>query len=168
MLPHRPPDNTYGTPTSLPWAINFGDGIPRHPTQLYEVAFLLLLIPILFRVLQRIVLNRIVILSGARSSQREVLAQSKDSAFADGTSGPARNPVLDTRDSGLGTSPGDAFKLFMVSYVSFRLLCDFIKPYPRLFLGLGGIQWACVLVLLYYFPDITRWLRPTIKAAAPA
>ncbi len=22
-------DNTYGTPTTLPWAINFGDGIPR-------------------------------------------------------------------------------------------------------------------------------------------
>ena len=25
-----------GTPSSLPWAIDFGDGIPRHPTQLYE------------------------------------------------------------------------------------------------------------------------------------
>ena len=33
-------DDTYGTPTSLPWAINFGDGIPRHPTQLYEILFL--------------------------------------------------------------------------------------------------------------------------------
>ncbi|MBS0367961.1 MAG: prolipoprotein diacylglyceryl transferase [Proteobacteria bacterium] len=32
-------DGTYGIPTSLPWAINFGDGIPRHPTQLYEIAF---------------------------------------------------------------------------------------------------------------------------------
>ena len=31
-------DNTYGTPTTLPWAVNFGDGIPRHPTQLYEIA----------------------------------------------------------------------------------------------------------------------------------
>ena len=30
------PDRTYGTPSSLPWAVNFGDGIPRHPTQLYE------------------------------------------------------------------------------------------------------------------------------------
>ena len=28
--------------TTLPWAVNFGDG-PRHPTQLYEIAFLLLL-----------------------------------------------------------------------------------------------------------------------------
>lgn len=36
------PDHTYGTFTNLPWAINFGDG-PRHPTQLYEIAFLALL-----------------------------------------------------------------------------------------------------------------------------
>ncbi|UZE49621.1 prolipoprotein diacylglyceryl transferase [Rhodopseudomonas sp. P2A-2r] len=29
-------DFTYGTPTSLPWAHDFGDGILRHPVQLYE------------------------------------------------------------------------------------------------------------------------------------
>jgi len=29
-------DMTYGTPTALPWGIDFGDGIPRHPVQLYE------------------------------------------------------------------------------------------------------------------------------------
>ncbi len=29
----------YGTPTSLPWGIVFADGIPRHPTQLYEALF---------------------------------------------------------------------------------------------------------------------------------
>jgi len=34
-------DDTYGEPTSLPWGIDFGDGVPRHPTQLYEIAFLL-------------------------------------------------------------------------------------------------------------------------------
>lgn len=33
-------DHTYGNPTSLPWAIDFGDGMRRHPTQLYEIAFL--------------------------------------------------------------------------------------------------------------------------------
>jgi len=36
-------DHTYGTPTSLPWAVDFGDGLPRHPTQLYEIAFLIVL-----------------------------------------------------------------------------------------------------------------------------
>ena len=29
-------DFTYGTPTSLPWGHDFGDGLPRHPVQLYE------------------------------------------------------------------------------------------------------------------------------------
>lgn len=32
-------DGTFGNPSDLPWAIDFGDGIPRHPTQLYEIAF---------------------------------------------------------------------------------------------------------------------------------
>ena len=36
------PDNTYGTPTSLPWGYDFGDGIPRHPVQLYESALMAL------------------------------------------------------------------------------------------------------------------------------
>ena len=31
-------DFTYGTPTELPWAHDFGDGIARHPVQLYESA----------------------------------------------------------------------------------------------------------------------------------
>lgn len=29
-------DKTYGTPTSLPWGVAMGDGIARHPVQLYE------------------------------------------------------------------------------------------------------------------------------------
>lgn len=29
-------DETFGTPTALPWGHNFGDGIARHPVQLYE------------------------------------------------------------------------------------------------------------------------------------
>lgn len=33
------PDATYGTPTALPWGVDFGDGIARHPTQLYEIVF---------------------------------------------------------------------------------------------------------------------------------
>lgn len=36
-------DHTYGTPTSLAWGVDFGDGIARHPTQLYEIVFLALL-----------------------------------------------------------------------------------------------------------------------------
>jgi prolipoprotein diacylglyceryltransferase len=29
-------DFTYGTPTAMPWGVDFGDGIHRHPVQLYE------------------------------------------------------------------------------------------------------------------------------------
>ena len=36
-------DMTAGLPSSLPWAIEQGDGVPRHPTSLYEILFLLLL-----------------------------------------------------------------------------------------------------------------------------
>ncbi len=32
-------DGTFGVPTDLPWGIDFGDGVPRHPTQLYEILF---------------------------------------------------------------------------------------------------------------------------------
>ncbi len=32
------PDYTYGIATDLPWGVDFGDGIPRHPVQLYESA----------------------------------------------------------------------------------------------------------------------------------
>ena len=165
-------DNTYGTPTSLPWAINFGDGIPRHPTQLYEIAFLLALIPPLYAVLKRIVMRKeTIILSGAATKRSAVAAQSK-ACPEQPTAGRAPNGdpyPLGARYSVLATPrflPGDAFKLFMVAYMTFRLLCDFIKPYPRLFLGLGGIQWACVLTLLYYSPDIARWLRTTPTRSA--
>jgi phosphatidylglycerol:prolipoprotein diacylglycerol transferase len=29
----------FGAPTGLPWGVDFGDGVARHPTQLYEAAF---------------------------------------------------------------------------------------------------------------------------------
>jgi phosphatidylglycerol:prolipoprotein diacylglycerol transferase len=34
-------DGTFGVATALPWGIDFGDGVARHPTQLYEIAFVL-------------------------------------------------------------------------------------------------------------------------------
>ncbi len=40
-------DETYGNPTTLPWGVDFGDGIPRHPTQLYDIAFALVLLVLL-------------------------------------------------------------------------------------------------------------------------
>jgi len=104
-------DHTAGIATSLPWGVNFGDGVPRHPTQLYEIAFALLLAAF--------------IIAFSRRAHRE----------------------------------GDLFKLFMVGYFAFRLGVDFIKPEVRVLAGLSSIQWACIFVLLYYAPDVLRWLR---------
>lgn len=41
-------DRTYGVATSLPWGVDFGDSIARHPTQLYESAVVLVLAGTLF------------------------------------------------------------------------------------------------------------------------
>ena len=41
-------DHTYGNPTALPWGVDFGDGVARHPTQLYEIAFLLALMVLIY------------------------------------------------------------------------------------------------------------------------
>ena len=35
-------DGTFGLPTGLPWGVDFGDGVSRHPTQLYESLLALL------------------------------------------------------------------------------------------------------------------------------
>jgi phosphatidylglycerol:prolipoprotein diacylglycerol transferase len=104
-------DNTYGLPTSLPWGVDFGDGVRRHPTQLYECVFLLALVPVLYGVMRRI---------SAGSTWFQ---------------------------------PGDAFGILMVAYLSFRLLCDSIKPYVHVALGLCSIQWVCIAMLLYYAAD---------------
>ncbi|MGB7281929.1 MAG: prolipoprotein diacylglyceryl transferase family protein [Candidatus Acidiferrum sp.] len=106
-----PEDHTSGVATSLPWGVNFGDGVARHPTQLYEVVFVLTLGVFLWRKMRR--------------------------PF------PA----------------GDVFKIFMVAYFTFRILCDFLKPDVRIFWGMSSIQWVCLLMLFYYAPDIARWLR---------
>jgi len=111
-------DNTWGNPTRLTWGIDFGDGISRHPTQLYEIVFLLGLVPILYLLVRSVSDND-------RPSQIFV--------------------------------SGDVFKFFMLAYLSFRFFCDFIKPYPKVFLSLQGIQWACLVFLLYYSGDVIRW-----------
>jgi prolipoprotein diacylglyceryltransferase len=47
------PDYTYGIPTALPWGVDFGDGIPRHPVQLYESAAMLVFLVIYLAAIAR-------------------------------------------------------------------------------------------------------------------
>lgn len=42
-------DDTYGKPTSLYWGVDFGDRVARHPTQAYEIVFLVILGLVLHR-----------------------------------------------------------------------------------------------------------------------
>ena len=94
-------DHTHGLPTTLPWGVDFGDGIPRHPTQLYEIGFLLLL--------------ALALRFGSRRTWPE----------------------------------GRRFQLFLGAYLAFRLGVDALKPMQPLAAGLGAIQWAALLGLIW-------------------
>ncbi|MGG9961674.1 prolipoprotein diacylglyceryl transferase family protein [Ferruginibacter sp. SUN106] len=49
---------------------------------------------------------------------------------------------------------GARFKLFMIAYISFRFLLDFIKPHYNIITGLSTIQITCLAGLLYYLNTI--------------
>jgi phosphatidylglycerol---prolipoprotein diacylglyceryl transferase len=85
----------YGTHTSLPWGVDFGDG-PRHPTQLYESAFHLCVAAVLLWMESR------------------------------------------------GLCQGQRIKLYIMAYLVYRFLSEFIRPEPQLWLSLTGYQWACL------------------------
>lgn len=44
---------TYGSVTNVPWAMNLGDGLLRHPITLYELVFLIALYVLLYRLYQK-------------------------------------------------------------------------------------------------------------------
>ena len=46
---------------------------------------------------------------------------------------------------------GARFKLFMIAYLSFRFILDFIKPHYTFGFGLSVIQVFCLLGLIYYY-----------------
>lgn len=105
-------EQTYGTPSHLPWTMDLGDGILRHPVTLYEIMYLAFLSAMLRFVNRHFVLQ-----------------------------------------------PGALFRIFMICYLEFRFLLDFIKPGWRFAYGLGTIQLACLVGIFYY----TRYiLRPQL------
>ena len=46
------PDHTYGVPTALPWAVDLGDGIGRHPVEIYESLAMLVFLLVYLAALQ--------------------------------------------------------------------------------------------------------------------
>jgi phosphatidylglycerol:prolipoprotein diacylglycerol transferase len=105
----------YGVPTTLPWGIDFGDGCPRHPTQLYEFAFHL---------------SAAVGLDWLRRR---------------------------------GRLRGQLIKLYILAYLVYRFVTEWIRPEPVLGLGLTGYQWA-TLALMPVF--VLLWIRDSRCAAA--
>jgi phosphatidylglycerol---prolipoprotein diacylglyceryl transferase len=102
----------FGTTTNLPWGVVFpaaGDGLPRHPTQLYEAAFHLSLAGILFALQQR-------------------------SLFR-----------------------GQLIKLYILIYLVYRFVTEFIRPEVRLFGGiLTGYQLAAMALVPLF---VWLWIR---------
>ncbi|QES90730.1 prolipoprotein diacylglyceryl transferase [Rhizosphaericola mali] len=108
-------EETYGIPTTLPWGMDLGDGLHRHPVNLYEIIYLIFCWIFIFQIQKKYNLDN-----------------------------------------------GATFKIFMILYLVFRFLLDFIKPGWRYFFGLGSIQIACLLGLLYYYRyifDFRKLLR---------
>ena len=70
------PDRTYGKPTTLPWAVDLGDGVGRHPVQVYEslamAAFLGVFIVSLARQARWTVRRGFYVLCAAYGAQRFV------------------------------------------------------------------------------------------------
>lgn len=95
-------DGTYGVPTSLPWGIDLGDGIHRHPTALYEWLVALLAL------------------------------------------------ITWPRWAGmLASTPGLAFRYFILGYMVWRIGVDALKPVPYPYgLGMSAIQWVGVAAAL--------------------
>lgn len=110
---------TFGVASSLPWAMDLGDGIARHPVALYEIIFLLMFWFLL------------------------------------------HNLEKYTR---LGM--GIRFKLFMIAYLVFRFVLEFIKPVHPLVWSLTTIQLACAAGLIYYYRTITLLFYNPGKLAA--
>ncbi|MEW4369682.1 prolipoprotein diacylglyceryl transferase [Paenibacillus kandeliae] len=125
-------DRTYGVATTWITGVDFGDGIMRHPTQLYEIVFLLLLAVILYPQYKR---SRVLYSSSIAepSSSIEQPAVSSDS-----------------RSDAVPYESGRLFQWFMASYLLFRLLIEYIKPTPHLYWGFNNIQLACIVGILYY------------------
>ena len=95
-------DDTSGTPTSMPWGMDLGDGV-RAPSDadLRD-----------------------------RRARRDGGAVVATGPPHDGGGGGAGRRTAGRPATAVGLREGDAFKAFMVAYLGLRLVVDFFKPYP--------------------------------------
>ena len=103
-------DQTHGVATGLPWGVDYGDGVSRHPTQLYEAIYVIVLAVALHR-------------------------------------HAARGP----------DEPATLFRKYLVGYLVFRLLVEFLKPRELLALHLSVTQIVCALALIWLVGRYRLW-----------
>jgi len=106
----------FGTVTALPWGVDFGDGLRRHPTQLYEFAF-----------------HALSAIGLALLYRRRLLC-------------------------------GQLIKLYILGYLSFRFVTEFIRPEPTLWVGLTGYQLAALGLAPAF---VLLWIQDSRRAASP-
>ena len=105
----------FGKPTDLPWGLDFGDGLHRHPTQIYEAAFHLTAAVVLALMIQH----------------------------------------LRTSESPHSWLRGHLIKIYILAYLCYWFLTEFIRPEPVLAYRLTGYQWVA-LVLIVGFGSLWR------------
>jgi phosphatidylglycerol:prolipoprotein diacylglycerol transferase len=145
-------DHTYGIATALPWGVDFGDGIRRHPTQLYDIIFLAI-----FGIMTATLLRRISPSPGTPGE-----------GWGGGSSKPPRNIAAENplpipppayRERGLnGSSNGKLFLLFMAAYCTWRFFVEFLKPTWKP-IGISPIQTAALCGMLVAVVRLSR-LKP--------
>jgi phosphatidylglycerol:prolipoprotein diacylglycerol transferase len=69
-----------------------------------------------------------------------------------------------------GQFRGQLIKLYILAYLAYRFLTEFIRPEPRLLLGLTGYQWAALclaplFVWLWWRDSRSSLLGPILTAA---
>lgn len=106
----------YGIETHTGWGIDFGDGLLRYPTQLFEVAFHMLAFILLHYFRDRV------------------------------------------------KTPGILFRLYMITYFSFRFMIEFIRVNPPVLMGLSIYQILSALALLYLVLSLgLKSFKPTVS-----
>lgn len=106
----------YGQHTSLPWGVEFPtapDALPRHPTQIYESAFHLVM----------------AVVIGWLASRPE------------GVGRPMR---------------GQLVKLYILAYLAYRFVSEYLRPEPTVLGGLTGYQWTALALAPVF---VWLWLR---------
>lgn len=118
-------DMTHGVASDVPWAVDFGDGVPRHPCQVYDIVFLVVTAVVLLGFWRRYTIARTGG-SGNHSSASQI----------SGSHG-ARNEAISA-----AWPNGLLFRLFFGLYFGYRFGIEFLKPRYEQLGPLSAIQVA--------------------------